>query len=361
MVTRKKKKAEKQPAPRAASRSSGALPADGFAADVVRELNQNKDVVTPAQLLGSNEMAIKIRGIISTQCPGLDVAIGRGGVPLGRTTMLHGWEGSGKTTLALHCVAEAQQQGGVAVYLDTEYKLDRDYAAGIGVDIDHLAVAQPPHLEAAFQMIEQIILISRKYRQAGNPVPFIIVLDSIDSTKAKAVIEGKWDDQHVAAEPRVWSDKFPKLVPLLSREDVALLLVSQQRAKIGVLFGKKDKTSGGNAPRFYCSLLMGVERIGSYKEQDDKVDGNETRVYVGKNQIAPPFRSAEFRILYGKGVDFEDSLLREALKQGVVEQNGAWYSFDSERIGQGKDNAVGYVRGNDEVRELILARVRGEK
>ena len=354
----KKEKGRAAQQQRPVSRSSTPS-VDGFAREVVRELNENKEVVTPAQLLGSNEMAIRIRGVVSTQCPSLDAAIGRGGIPLGRTSLLHGWEGVGKSSIALHCSAEAQQRGGMAVYLDTEYKLDRDYAKGVGVDIDHLAVVQPPHLEATFATIEQVIKISGKYRQKGIALPIVIVLDSIDSTKSKEVIEGRWDDAHVAPEPRVWSEKFPKLVPLLAKEDVALLLISQRREKVGVLFGKRDKTSGGNAPRFYCSLLMGIERVGSYKVGDDQIEGNETRVYIGKNQIAPPFRSADFRIQYGRGIDFEDSLLREALRQDVVTQSGAWYSFGDERLGQGKESAVGYLRGNDKVRKLILDRLKG--
>lgn len=318
---------------------------DSFASEVMRELNKG-DTATPAQLLGSDEKAIKIRGVISTQSVTLDRAIGRGGIPLGRTTMLHGWEGSGKTTLALHMVAEAQQRSGMAVYLDTEYKLDRDYAKGIGVDIDHLVVVQPPYLESALEKIALMIGVAKRYRKKGVVLPIIVVLDSIDSTKAKAVIDGSWEDQHIAPEPRVWSQKFPKLVPLLSNEDVALLLISQRREKIGVLFGKKDKPSGGHAPRFYSSLLMGIERISSIKHNDEVV-GNETRVYIGKNQISPPFRSAEFRIMYGTGIDYEESLLRAALEAEVVERSGAWYAFDGERIGQGYENALATVRGND--------------
>lgn len=347
-------KSVKKPARKRAS--EGQVRSEGYAQDLCRELNKG-ETLSPAQLLGSDGMAIKIRGVISTQCVTLDAAIGRGGIPLGRTTVLHGLEGSGKTTIALHCVAEAQQRGGMAVYLDTEYKLDRDYAKGIGVNIDELVVVQPPHLEATFEKISQAIEISKRYRQQGMTVPMLIVLDSIDSTKAKAVIEGHWDDQFVAPEPRVWSEKFPKLVPLLSKEDVALLLISQIRQKIGVMFGKKDKTAGGNAPRFYCSLLMGVERTGVIKTgKGDEVIGNDTRVYVGKNQIAPPFRSAEFTIMYGTGIDFEDSLFRQALKQGAIEQNGAWYHFDGEKY-QGSDNFLKALRNSEAMRKNLLAQV----
>lgn len=346
----------KKPARKKRAAAEGRPPkVESFARDLCEELNKG-ETQSPAQLLGSDGMAIKIRGVISTQCVTLDAAIGRGGIPLGRTTVLHGLEGSGKTTIALHCVAEAQRRGGMAVYFDTEYKLDRDYAAALGVDINQLVIVQPPHLEKTFELFYKTIQLSHRYRQQGITIPMLMVLDSIDSTKAKAVIEGEWDDQHVAAEPRVWSDKFPKLIPYLSKEDVSLLLISQIRQKIGVMFGKKDKTAGGNAPRFYCSLLMGVTRKESIRVGDDVI-GNEVQVYIGKNQIAPPFKSAEFRIMYGAGIDYEDSLFREAVKREVIEQNGAWYSFDGERLGQGADNVAKALRSDDKLREQIRERL----
>jgi recombination protein RecA len=352
-------KSTKRPAHKRAVDDGRPARIEGYAQALLRALNKN-ETLSPAQLLGSDGMAIKIRGVISTQCETLDGAIGRGGIPLGRTSVLHGLEGSGKTTIALHCVAEAQKRGGMAVYLDTEYKLDRDYAKGIGVDIDQLVVVQPPHLEATFEIMDQIIQLSKQYRQQGVVLPMLIVLDSIDSTKAKAVIDGGWDDQFVAAEPRVWSDKFPKLIPSLSREDVALLLISQIRAKVGVMFGKKDKTSGGNAPRFYCSLLMGVERTGALKtSRGDEVIGNETRVFIGKNQIAPPFRSAEFTIMYGTGIDYEDSLMREVLRRGAIEQNGAWYVVDGEKY-QGADNLLKAIRNSDALKDKLRETVRAQ-
>jgi recombination protein RecA len=346
--------AKKKPRPR---KDTPSPKQEDYAKVLLRELNKGNAQFPVAQLLGGEGAAVEVRGLISTQCPALDEAIGRPGYPLGRTIILHGMEGSGKTTLALHAVAEAQQRGGIAIYIDAEYKLDREYAKNIGVDIDNVLVVQPPYLERTFEYISRIIELSRDFQKKGELLPILVVLDSIDAMKAKAVVEGAWEDQHVAPEPRVWSEKFPKLVPQLARADVALLLISQVRSKVGVIFGKKDKTAGGNAPRFYCSLLMGVERIGSIK-RGDEIIGNETRVYIGKNQIAPPFRTATFRILYGTGIDYEDSLLRLAVKKGVVEQNGGWYSMEGMRLGQGNDATVATLRGNPELKQSILEKIR---
>lgn len=325
---------------------------DRFAQTLLLELNKENKDFPIAQLLGADGLPFEVRGLISTQCPSLDVAIGRPGYPLGRTIILHGKEGSGKSTLALHGVAECQQRGGIAIYIDAEYKLDRDYAKNIGVDIDNLMIVQPPYLERTFAVISRIIDLSKQFQKKGELLPIMVVLDSIDAMKAKAVVDGSWEDVHVAPEPRVWSEKFPKLVPQLAKADVGLLLISQIRSKIGVMFGKRDKTAGGNAPRFYCSLLMGVEQTGVIKRGDDIV-GNETRVYIGKNQIAPPFKTATFRIMYGTGIDYEDSLLRVAVKKGVVEQNGGWYSFEGLRLGQGNDAAVAAIRVSPELKASI--------
>lgn len=296
-----------------------------FAVDLVQELNKN-DEHTTAQILGSDGLAIKIRGVISTQCETIDYAIGRGGIPLGRTTVLHGWESSGKTTIALHCAAETQKRGGMVVYIDTEYKLDPDYAKSIGVNTEDLVIVQPPHLEAAFRKIETAIKVAAKYRESGKRLPILIVLDSINSTRAKSVIEGDWDDNSVAAESRVWSSKFPKLIPQLNKEDVALLLISQLRDKIGVVFGPREHLAGGHAPKFYASLILGITKKATIRNKTNEVVGNECEIYVGKNQISPPFKSASFKIMYGKGIDYDDSLLKVAVNKGVVEVSGAWFS-----------------------------------
>jgi len=294
---------------------------NSFEETLIQELNRNESD-TPAQLLSSDGLAIKIKGVISTQAPSLDRALGRWGIPLGRTIMLHGQEGSGKSTLALHCVAETQRVGGMAVYIDTEYKLDPEYAKAIGVDVDKLTLIQPQWLEKAFEMMETTIRVVSSYRKEGIIIPTLIVLDSINSTKTKAVIQGEWDDPHVSPEAKVWSEKFPKLVPLISNENVCLLLISQIREKIGVMFGSKDRTAGGNTPRYYASILMGIERKG----QLESGLGSETSVFVAKNCVAPPFRVAKFRIMYGIGIDYEHSLVEACIDSGVIESSGSWLS-----------------------------------
>lgn len=296
-----------------------------FEETLIQELNKD-DNETPAQLLSSDGLAIKIKGVISTQAPSLDRALGRWGNPLGRTIMLHGREGSGKSTLALHCVAEAQRIGGMAVYIDAEYKLDPEYAKAIGVDLERLVLVQPRYLESAFAKIETMIHVAAKYRKEGIVIPTLIVMDSINALKAKAVIEGGWEDPHVSPEAKAWSDKFPKLVPMISEENVSLLLISQIREKIGVMFGSKDKTAGGNTPLFYASILMGVERKEQIRDNDGAV-GNETSVYIAKNCVAPPFRVAKFRIMYGKGIDYEHSLVEACIDSEVMVGAGAWLSI----------------------------------
>lgn len=295
-----------------------------FEETLIRELNKN-DNETPAQLLSSDGLAIKIKGVISTQAPSLDRALGRWGIPLGRTIMLHGREGSGKSTLALHCVAETQRVGGMAVYIDAEYKLDPEYAEAIGVNLERLVLVQPRYIESAFAKIETMIKVASLYRKEGVVIPTLIVMDSVNAMKAKAVIDGDWEDSHVSPEAKVWSDKFPKLVPMISEESVSLLLISQIRERIGVMFGPKDKTAGGNTPLFYASVLMGVERKGQIQDDNGAV-GNETTVYVAKNCVAPPFKLAKFRIMYGKGIDYEHSLVEACLDSGVIESSGSWLS-----------------------------------
>lgn len=296
-----------------------------FEETLIQELNKD-DNDTPAQLLSSDGLAIKIKGVISTQAPSLDRALGRWGIPLGRTVMIHGHEGHGKSTLALHCVAETQRVGGMAVYIDAEYKLDPDYAKAIGVDLSRLVLVQPRYLESAFAKIETMIRVASRYREEGVIIPTLIVLDSINAMKAKAVINGNWEDSYVSPEALAWSIKFPKLVPMISDENVSLLLISQIREKIGVMFGSKDRTAGGNTPRFYASVLMGVERKEQIKGRDGAI-GNETSVYIAKNSVAPPFRTAKFRIIYGKGIDYEHSLVEACIDSEVIVGSGSWLSI----------------------------------
>lgn len=307
-----------------------------------------------AQLLGSEGLAIKIRGIISTQSPSIDWATGRGGIPLGRLTILHGKEGCGKTTLALHIVAECQQQKGIVIYMDKEYKLDPDYARSIGVNTKRLLIIQPPHLERVFETTQRVIEKAKAHREAtGKRTPILIVLDSMNAAITKAQFEGGYEDQHVAPEARVYSRLLPKLIPLVSQEDVALLWISQVRQKIGVKFGDPNDVCGGNSPKFYASMILHITNFGSEKEDGEKV-ANKLWVEPKKNQIAPPFKKAEVQVVYGKGLDKEKSLIWIAEKLGVVKKKGSYYNHNGERLGQGLKAAAQTLRVDEEWYEKIL-------
>lgn len=323
--------------------------------EVLATLNKDNNSA-PAQLLGSQALAIKIRGVISTQAPTVDRAIGRGGIPLGRIILLHGKEGSGKTTIALHLVAETQSRGGMVIYADAEYKLDPDYARRVGVDLNRLIIIQPDYLEKLFAGIENTLAVAKQYRVKGESFPILIVLDSINAMPTKAEFEGGWEDRHIAPDAGVYSSKLKKLTPMINREDVALLLISQEREKVGVMFGRKEQTGGGKAPRFYSSLIMEVARVGAIKDGDEVI-GNLTEVRCAKNQIAPPFKKAQFNLIFGRGIDYEQSLLQMAVDAGIVEKKGAWYNYKGERIGQGEANAVAVLRGQpqwvDNIKEAL--------
>ncbi len=311
-----------------------------------------------AQLLGSEGLAIKIRGVISTQCPSIDWAIGRGGIPLGRLSVISGKEGSGKTTLALHIVAECQRQGGVAVYMDKEYKLDPDYARSIGVDTDKLVIIQPSYLESVFGTYDRVIQKAAAHREAtGKRTPILLVLDSMNAAITKAEFEGEWDDKHMAPQARVYSQLLPRLIPDVSREDIALLWISQVRQKLNVQYGDPDDICGGKAPKFYASLILKVTRIGSGKKDGERIS-NKLRVEAVKNQIAPPFKRAEAEVMYGVGIDRERSLIWIAEKLGIVEQSGAYFKHEGHNIGQGMEASAEELREDDVWRDKILAEVR---
>lgn len=298
--------------------------------------------------------------MISTQCATIDAAIGRGGVPTGRLTIINGEEGCGKTTLALHLVAEVQRIGGVAVYLDKEYKLDPDYAANIGVDNSKLVILQPPYLERAFQAFDAIIDRAKLIRENQGRIPVMIVLDSMNAAITKAEYEGDWDDKHYAPQAGVYSKLLPKLIPKVSKEDVALVWISQIRQKIGVQFGDPNDISGGKAPKFYASLRLDVVR-GKAIQKNGKKIGNETSLVCRKNQISPPFKRAEFKIIYGKGIDIYDALITQAIKDGIIEQSGSWYSWGEEKLGQGVESAMKTIIDNGWLEALKeeLANVNG--
>lgn len=309
-------------------------------------------------LADGKDLDVEIRGVISTQCATLDHAIGRKGVPLGRLTILHGPEGCGKTTLALHLAAEVQRIGGIAVYLDKEYKLDLDYATSIGIDRSRLFLNQPNTLEDAFRYMEVAIGHAQKLREkTGKRVPVVIVLDSMNAAITKAQFDGEWDDHHMAPQARCYSQNLPKLMPIVYREDVSLVWISQIRQKMNVSFGSDEEIAGGKGPRFYASLIISIRRTGAVKK-DDEAYGNRTTALVQKNQVAPPFRKAEFIIKYGHGIDNERSILELGLKLDVVEQSGAWYSFSGERLGQGLDNSATFLRERPEMREMVWLAVQ---
>jgi len=342
--------------PAVARRTAGG--SAGFLTEMVDALVE-KGGEGSAQLLGSDCLALKIRGVLSTQCPTIDAAIGRGGVPLGRLTIIHGPESSGKTTLALHLVAECQRRGGVALYIDKEYKLDPDYAQAIGVDTKSLVISQPAYLEKVFEICEAACNMAGRHREAtGERVPILIILDSMNAAISKEMFQDGWDDQSMGSVARVYSQKLPKLMALISKEDVALVFISQVREKIGILYGNKETTAGGRAPKFYASLVMEVRRTGSIKEEKEDATGNKCEVYVGKNQIAPPFKRAAFDVVYGLGIDYTAALMSRAEALKIIERTGSWYSVDGEKIGNGLAAAKATLAKTPALLKAIEAKVR---
>jgi recombination protein RecA len=313
-----------------------------------------------AMLLGDDILKMKIRGVISTQIPELDAAIGRGGVPFGRLTIVHGGEGSGKTTLCLHLVAEVQRMGGVAVYIDKEYKLDPEYAAKVGVDIKSLIISQPSYLEKVFDLTDGIIKKVAAIRKArGKRIPILIVLDSLNACITKTEFEGEYGDKTVAAVARLLSAKLPKLIPQVSQEDVALVFISQVRQKIGVMFGDDEETAGGKAPKFYASLLIHVKRRGTERDEKsgEKV-ANVVQFECKKNQIAPPFRKAQVKVEYGKGFNRTLSLINRAIELGVLTKKGSWVHWKDTPLGQSVDKACEYLENEKESMDKLRRVVR---
>jgi len=315
-----------------------------------------------ALLLGSDGLAIKIRGVIPTACPSIDHhVIGRGGAPLGRLTILHGAEGSGKTTIALMIVAACQRAGGAAVYVDKEHKLDPDYAKTLGVDTDRLIISYPNHLESFFAVSDSIIDKAKTLRKKGARVPILIVLDSMNAAITKAQFEGDWEQKHMAPQARVFSELLPKLIPKVHREDVALLFISQVRKKMNVMFGDDEEIAGGKAARFYASLIMYITRLGSKKDEktNEKVS-NKIRIEAKKNQISPPFRKAELQIIYGLGVDKELDMLQFGATRGLVEKNGSWWSYEGKRLGQGDSAASEALRADPDLAQRLTKAIEAQ-
>lgn len=280
---------------------------------------------------------------ISTGSLSLDLVLGVGGVPRGRVVEIYGPESSGKTTLALHVAAEAQAKGGMVAFVDAEHALDISYARKLGVDVESLLVSQPDTGEQALDIAEILV------RSGAIDV---LVIDSVAALVPKAEIEGEMGDKHVGLQARLMSQALRKLTATISKTHTCLIFINQIRMKIGVMFGSPETTSGGNALKFYATQRLDIRRIGAIKD-GDQVVGNRTRVKVVKNKIAPPFKEAEFDILYGQGISKEGDILDLATSLGIVEKSGAWYSFEQERIGQGRENARKFLVENTDIRDRI--------
>ena len=280
---------------------------------------------------------------ISTNCLSLDAAIGVGGFPRGRIVEIYGPESSGKTTLALQVVAQAQKNGGVAAYIDAEHALDPDYAENLGVNIDEMLISQPDSGEQALEIAETLV------RSASVDV---IVVDSVAALVPRAELDGEMGDSHMGLQARLMSQALRKLTAIVASSNTCFIFINQLRDKIGVMFGSPETTTGGKALKFYASVRMDIRRIGAIKE-GDKVVGNRTKVKLVKNKVAPPFRECEFDIMYGEGISKEGDLLDLAVTKNIVEKSGAWFSYSGERLGQGRENVKNGLKENTDLRDRI--------
>jgi recombination protein RecA len=297
--------------------------------------------------MGSDSSRIQIESI-STGSLNLDAATGIGGVPRGRISEVYGPESSGKTTLCLHVIANAQRAGGIAAFIDAEHALDIGYARKLGVDIDELLVAQPDTGEQALEIAEVLI--------RSNAID-VIVIDSVAALVPRAEIEGEMGDSHVGLQARLMSQALRKMTGSIKHSNTLVVFINQIRMKIGVMFGSPETTTGGNALKFYSSVRLDIRRIGAVKDGDEVI-GNETRVKVVKNKVAPPFRQTEFQILYAKGINRMGEILELGVQQGIIEKSGAWYAYKSERIGQGRKNAADYLEAHPEIRSEVEGAIR---
>jgi len=299
--------------------------------------------------LGDSTSARDI-SVISTGSLGLDVALGVGGLPRGRVVEIYGPESSGKTTLTLQVVAEAQKAGGTAAFVDAEHALDPDYAEKLGVNVDDLLVSQPDTGEQALEITDMLV---------RSGAVDVIVVDSVAALTPKAEIEGEMGDSHVGLQARLMSQALRKLTANIKRTNVLVIFINQIRMKIGVMFGNPETTTGGNALKFYSSVRLDIRRIGAIKKGDE-VTGNQTRVKVVKNKVAPPFRLAEFEIMYGTGISREGEIIELGVREGLVDKSGSWYSYKGDRIGQGKENARQYLIDNPEISTEIETGIRAK-
>jgi recombination protein RecA len=288
--------------------------------------------------------------VVSTGSLGLDLALGIGGLPRGRIVEIYGPESSGKTTLTLQVVAEIQKLGGTAAFVDAEHALDPGYAAKVGVNVDDLLISQPDTGEQALEITDMLV---------RSGAVDVIVVDSVAALTPKAEIEGEMGDSHMGLQARLMSQALRKLTGNIKRSNALVIFINQIRMKIGVMFGNPETTTGGNALKFYASVRLDIRRTGSIKKGDEVI-GSETRVKVVKNKVAPPFKTAEFEILYGQGISREGEIVDLGVKQNIIEKSGAWYSFNGDRIGQGKENARDFLIEHKDIAAAIEKRVRAE-
>ena len=298
--------------------------------------------------LGKNDKSMDI-DVVSTGSLGLDIALGVGGLPRGRVVEIYGPESSGKTTLALHTVAEAQKKGGICAFIDAEHALDPIYARKLGVNVDDLLISQPDHGEQALEIADTLV---------RSGAVDVLVIDSVAALVPRSELEGEMGDVQPGSQARLMSQALRKLTASINKSNTMVIFINQIRMKIGVMYGSPETTTGGNALKFYASVRLDIRRIGAIKERDEVV-GNQTRVKVVKNKLAPPFKMVEFDIMYGEGVSKTGELVDLGVKAGVVEKSGSWFSYDSQRIGQGRENAKTFLKDNPDIAAKIEAAVRG--
>ncbi|MSP47197.1 MAG: recombinase RecA [Xanthobacteraceae bacterium] len=298
--------------------------------------------------LGKNDRSMDI-DVVSTGSLGLDLALGIGGLPRGRVVEIYGPESSGKTTLALHTIAEAQKKGGICAFVDAEHALDPIYARKLGVNVDDLLISQPDHGEQALEIADTLV---------RSGAVDVLVVDSVAALVPLSELEGEMGDNQPGTQARLMSKALRKLTASINKSNTMVIFINQIRMKIGVMYGSPETTTGGNALKFYASVRLDIRRIGAIKEREEVV-GNQTRVKVVKNKLAPPFKMVEFDIMYGEGVSKTGELIDLGVKAGVVEKSGSWFSYDSQRIGQGRENAKTFLKENPDIANKIEAAVRG--
>jgi recombination protein RecA len=297
--------------------------------------------------LGKNDKSMDVE-TVSTGSLGLDIALGIGGLPRGRVVEIYGPESSGKTTLALHCLAEAQKKGGICAFIDAEHALDPIYARKLGVNVDDLLISQPDAGEQALEIADTLV---------RSGAVDVLVIDSVAALVPRAELEGEMGDSQPGLQARLMSQALRKLTASINRSNTMVIFINQIRMKIGVMYGSPETTTGGHALKFYASVRLDIRRIGAIKERDEVV-GNQTRVKVVKNKLAPPFKQVEFDIMYGEGVSKSGELIDLGVKAGVVEKSGTWFSYDSQRIGQGRENAKAFLKANPDIASKIETAIR---